>query len=197
MLITLARALTRSRIILDELDKLILKDYLGINSNKQEKEQFISSKDKFNSLFDEYVKIKTAISKANTRTVVNLKGEELTIIEIINKKTVVEKKIELLIGISSKLNFIKREEINNNSKIQSIAEERIKNLGEVSRTDDISERIYKSVRQEFPFEISSCYGEGIEVALEKLSKEQEELNEFLNEIDFVLSEVNAVTHIEI
>lgn len=199
MAITLARALTRSRIILDELDKLNTKNYSGFNSNDQEKREFISLKDKYSSLFEEYVKIKTAISKANVETYVDFKGERLTIAELIHKKVVMEKKSYLFAKINSELNIAKRKQIEIENKVQDVAEERIKNLGEVnpSLLSDISEQIYKSVREEFSFTISSCYGEGIEVFAEKLEQEQNEAADFLNEIDFALSEVNATTYIRI
>ena len=199
MVITLARALTRSRIILDELDKLNIRNYSGINSNEQDKKSFVSLKDKYNSLSEEYVRIKSAISKANVETHVDFKGEYLTISQLINKKVIMEKKSLLLTKIKTELNIVKRKEIETEEKVENVAEERIKNLGEVnpSLLSEISEQIYKSVRGEFAFTVSSCYGEGIELFSEKLEKDQEEVADFLNEIDFVLSEVNATTHIEV
>lgn len=200
--ISITRALTRVKVIEKQLEQLSYDKYvrsvLEQDKDKKQSEDFKSESksnfDKFNSLFDESVALQKAIRKSNEDTLVKISGKEMTVSEALILKSLIEHKQQLLSNIrdqnSNANNEIEKAETQIESKAQAFVQS-LKTENQ-SQIDDAM----KVGRLSATKELRKVRLTGLNV--EQILKEDLEfVQEFLVEVDYVLSESNATTLIEI
>ena len=200
--ISITRALTRVKVIEKQLEQLSYDKYvrsvLEQDKDKKQSEDFKSESksnfDKFNSLFDESVALQKAIRKSNEDTLVRISGKEMTVSEALILKSLIEHKQQLLSNIRDQNSNANNEIEKAESQIESKAQSFVQSL-----KTDIQSQIddaMKVGRLSATKELRKVRLTGLNV--EQILKEDLEfVQEFLVEVDYVLSESNATTLIEI
>ena len=142
--------------------------------------------------------IKSAIVKANGITMVEVTEKKMTIADAINFKTVIVVKKDLINRLASKHKTVIAKFIKENEKVNNIALENAKIMigkqgdDRVKPTDeDVKNIIEPFVKRN---ELHLVDPLKVDELTEKL---QIEVDEFETEVDAILSEINAITVIEI
>ncbi len=159
------------------------------NSNAKAKLQSVQD------LIDLKHKIKSAITKANAETIVKVGEKEMTISEAINFKSIIGFKKELINSLTAKLNRTKQEIEGANTKV----EENVLRIAETAlQKDNVKINDNDAINITKPYIEANEYKLidplKIETLIEDLTNEVEI---FEAEVDAVLSEINAITVIEI
>ncbi len=167
--------------------------------SKEDFEKDVKSKyQSVTDLIDRKNAIKSAIVKANGTTKVNVSGKEMTIADAINFKTVIAVKKALILQLQRKHNAVKAKFNQENEKINAVALENAKIMigkqgdDRVKPNDEDVKNIVEPFVKRNEFHLVDPLK--IEETIEKL---QIEVDEFEVEVDAVLSEINALTEIEI
>jgi tetrahydromethanopterin S-methyltransferase subunit G len=139
--------------------------------------------------------IKTKIQQSNAITVVKIGSQEMTVLEALVKKSVLENQKDLLAKLKSALatsNHLHEKAISTNeARVSKQLEDATKNTS-VKLDPEIEKEIKKSVESLYPIEvIDPCK------ISDKIKKLEEEIEDFENNVDFALSESNALTQIEV
>lgn len=203
--ITITRALTRIKTITDQLDKLSYMDDELVKSVLQSKEkdnqtkQFITDSqskfDKFNSLYSELLKLKDGIQQSNAVTKVKIAGEELLVQSAIFRKEAISKKKEFFIKLQNQhLQSIKSVETAE-TKIEEKARQFVENLKIEKTSKEELEQALQIGRNSAIQDTRRIIVSGFK--LDQIQKELDSINAFLEEVDYALSESNAITMIEV
>ena len=206
---TIHRALAELKLIDSKIEKAInLVEPSGVmqagklvNGLHQKEEFETDAKAKFQSvvdLIDRKHKIKSAITMANGITQVEISGKKMTIAEAINYKSIIAFRKTLITILSRKHSVVKGKFITENEKVNNVALENAKIMigkqgdDRVKPTDDDVKAIVEPFVRRNEFHLVDP------LQVEKLvSVLQSEVDSFEAEVDAVLSEINAVTIIEI
>jgi len=143
-------------------------------------------------------KIKTAIVNANGVTVVKVAGNKMTIADAINYKSIIEYKKELIRVLILQYTSIKAKFLTENEKVEQVALENAKiMLGK--KGDDNAKPTDEDVKQIMePFVKRNELLMVDPLKVDKLIVDLTiEVDNFDAEVDAVLSEINAVTIIEV
>lgn len=156
----------------------------AVEAQLQSIKDLISKRDEF----------KKALLKANNETKLTVGGHTYTIAEAIAKKDVVGQEQSLIREISRQFNTteqtVRELEAKNEDKLDDLIRA---SLGKDKKTDPKEmEEITKVFRSNNSVSIVDAGG-----AKSFLDKKEEEIENFLSDIDFALSEINAKTEIEI
>jgi uncharacterized FlaG/YvyC family protein len=140
-------------------------------------------------------KIKLAIDKSNFETIVKIGDKEMTVLEALVKKSNIDFDIALLDRMKTQLQTARAEfekSINeNNAKVESIVHDQLTNK-DVAKKADVEKEACETVDKLYEVKMIDP------LALEDKIKELEsEIEEFQKNVDFVLSESNSKTYIEI
>ena len=206
---TIHRALAELKLIDSRIEKAInLVEPTGLMqlgkpvNGFYKKEDFESEvKSKYQSVTDLINRknsIKSAIVKANGITIVTIGGKQMTIADAINFKTVIAVKKNLILQLSRKHNAVKAKFNAENEKINNVALENAKIMigkqgdDRVKPNDEDVKNIVEPFVKRNEFHLIDPLK--VETLTEKL---QSEVDEFEVEVDAVLSEINALTEIEI
>ena len=170
----------------------------NVNNTTLSKEIFIESiKGEYKSiqaLINRRTEIKRLIVLSNAKTIVTVGDKEYTVAEAIENKKIIENKKELLKALIAQYNSnmanVNRKnedvEVNLNEQIQIM-------LGSDKQSKSSGlEGFINQYKEQNEWELVD--GLGIEKEIKKL---QSDIEEFENNIDFVLSESNATTFIEV
>lgn len=139
--------------------------------------------------------IKTKIQQSNAITVVKIGSQEMTVLEALVKKSVLENQKDLLTKLKAALvyanNLHEKASSLNDSKVAKQVEDASRNTS-VKLDPEIEKEIKKSVESLYPIEVvDPCK------ISEKIKELEEEIEDFENNVDFALSESNALTQIEV
>jgi hypothetical protein len=145
------------------------------------------------SLEKRIVEIKTKIDQSNFTTIIKIAGKEMTVLEAIEMKNLVELKEQRLLILKSQL----RSARNSYDDAEKKNHERIeKNVADQTASGNkdltLESKIKESIESLYPVVMIDPIG-----VEEEIKKEEKDLEDFKNEIDFVLSESNSTTYIEI
>ena len=201
--ISIARALVELKTLDSRINKItdatqwIMYKTKGRNSNiieEEYKKSTLSEYQSLNDLISRREKIKNAIMKSNSETIVEIGGNKMTVSQAIEYKKVIEYKKSLL----NKLKYQRQQVIcdveMHKQKVQNKIDENIKVIcGKDSKPD---ENIIKSVGE------GITKGDPIEIFdplnLDKVIRELEtNIEDFKANVDYVLSESNAITSISV
>lgn len=157
-----------------------------------------SNYDSVTALIDRKTKIKSAIVTANGKTMVEVGGKKMTIADAITQKTIIAFKKSLIATLSKKHTAVKAKFMTENEKVNNVALENAKIMigkqgdGTVKPTDADVKAIVEPFVKRNEFHLVDPLG--VENLVLKL---QSEVDAFEADIDAVLSEINAVTIVEI
>lgn len=169
------------------VDKLIKKE----DFEKEAKAKLKSIQD----LMKRKQKIKSAINKANQETSVTIAGETMKISEAINHRQMIDLKVALRDRIQPDLNASKSSLEIHNLKVEEKA------LGIAMKyleKDNVKINDNDVMNMMGPYLKANLYTLSDPLAAQKLiEKLTEEIDNFEAEIDATLSEINAITYIEV
>ena len=209
MKITITRALAEIKTLMSryekavrELDLIAVKQgtkLRGENSHYKEedfKEKALSLNNRAISLYVRLMNIKTAIDKSNSITTITLGNEEMTVQEALVRKKYISLREDYLeklkrLSVIARKDYSEAEKENQNSidKLISgtISKDMPDNQKEAARKDaEAYVEKTKALSMVDPCEVSNL-----------IEKTDEEITQFKTNIDYVLSESNSTTYIEI
>lgn len=212
MKISITRALAKTKTLRKRLDDLQYELYKasavsvagkikGFQGTKEEFVKYYSSlKDSYKSLQKEYVIVKTAIAKANSTNVIenvklhSIAADDITPADLMALKVVLKREEELLNDAS---NYYKGCLTTSDKEREDLKNRIFKNLeslysGTKALKKGDENTVIEDISSKFEVEVVSLYSSKAE-----LDKELENVREDLREIDFLLSEFNSKTEIEI
>lgn len=202
---TVTRALTRVKTLVDRLEQLgdtssrnvsrfigtVLETRKDSDTTKKYIETANSEFNSFNDLFNELIKIKDAIKASNAKTTITLNGKTMTISEAITLKEYIAVKRNFYRELLNQYNNCEQAVNRAENEIEDKARRQIEKLNLDSNTnyDALLDATRASVVKDTRINIV-----GID-NIEKLREEYNNIDFFLEEIDYKLSESNAVTTI--
>ena len=168
-----------------------LKGFPNFTTEQFEKEALVEV-NSFEDLFKNRLKIKSAIARANIDTKILLFGTEYSIIELIDLKNSSQYKKNVYTNLINNYNKCKSDVVNQDVKIEN----------EVSKQVEVANSNKTQVSKDLTTTLTETYktlwgGKIIGLDINKISKEKEDLDKLVAEIDMVLSEINSKTEIEV
>ena len=137
-------------------------------------------------------KLKSAIAESNQRTMVTIGGIEMTVTDAIEQKNYLAVKQTVLSNLRSQFNRANAEVLSYENNFQSGLERYINASIRETANEELIASLTKSYKEINEVElINPCE---LHKVIDKMSKE---ISDFENEVDYVLSESNAVTIIEV
>lgn len=205
--VTVTRALARAKIIKDLLEDLKKECFVGYvrssEKNGEMAQQYQRNSqaniDEYKSLVKEYVAIKTAIHQFNdTKTVTVLGLPEMTVAAILVEKTILQDRRDILNTIrdqySDALHQQQHANITIDNEVSAYLANQEKQFGDTAGSKEAIDQLVKTYREAKEKERSLDIVSGFNHA-EFIEKESEFINSFMNEIDTILSEINATNTI--
>ena len=201
---TLTRALVELKLYDSKIEKAIkeLKPVsYAINKivvdYRQTKEEFLDNyKAQMQSVSDlrkNKTTLKNALMKANAETIVKIGEKEYTILEALNRKNDIRTEQLLISQLKNHLNNAIARTENIKNDIEANIERTINSRSSSSsnQSKDYVQTIRDSYKDQMPELVNAD-------VVEKLITEKEaEITEFIAEVDFALSEINAITKIKV
>ena len=168
-----------------------LKYFPNFTTEQFEKEALVEV-NSFEDLFKNRLKIKSAIARANIDTKISLFGTEYSIIELIDLKNSSQYKKNVYTNLINNYNKCKSDVVNQEVKIEN----------EVSKQVEVANSNKTQVSKDLTTTLTETYktlwgGKIIGLDINKISKEKEDLDKLVAEIDMILSEINSKTEIEV
>lgn len=205
--VTVTRALARAKIIKDLLEDLKKECFVGYvrssEKNGEMAQQYQRNSqaniDEYKSLVKEYVAIKTAIHQFNdTKTVTVLGLPEMTVAAILVEKSILQDRRDILNTVrdqySDALHQQQHANITIDNEVSTYLANQEKQFGDTAGSKEAIDQLVKTYREAKEKERSLDIVSGFNHA-EFIEKESEFINSFMNEIDTILSEINATNTI--
>lgn len=201
--ISIARALVELKTLDSRINKIIdstqwiLYKTKGKNPNILEDEYKKSTQSEFQSLNDLIMrrdKLKNAIMKSNSVTEVEVGGNKMTVSQVIEYKKTIQYKQTLLQRLKYQRQLVTVDVENHKQKVQSKIDENIKVIcGKDTKPDEnVIKSVSEGITKGDPIEIFDPLG------LDKVIKDLETaIEDFKANVDYVLSESNALTVITV
>ena len=200
---TITRALTRVKTLSSRLEELgdiggrNIGNYIGTvleqrkdsDGSKKYAETANVNFNSFNDLFDELTKVKNAIKASNAVTTITINGETMTISEAITLKECVHVKRNFYRELLKRYEECEKSVERAEAEIEDKARKQVEKLNLDSK--DNYETILDAARTSVVKD-SRIVVVGID-NIEKVREEFNKLDNFFEEIDYKLSESNAVT----
>jgi len=137
--------------------------------------------------------LKNALMKANAETKLKIGEKEYTILEALNRKTDIQTEQYLINTLKQHLNAAVLKSNQIKDAVESNIEKTINSKS--SSSGNQSKDYIQTVRESYKDQLPELVNADV---VEKLVKEkEEEIAEFISEVDFALSEVNAITKISV
>ena len=156
-------------------------------------ETYNSQMQSISDLRNNKVLLKNALMKANSETLIKIGNKEYTIVEALNRKADIRTEQQLINVMKQHLNNA----ISKSNIIKDNIEVNIENAinSKSSSSSNQSKDYVQNIRDSYANQMPELVNADV---VEKLIKEKElEIEEFVSEVDFVLSEVNATTKIKV
>lgn len=202
--LTLTRALAELKLLDSKISKAIqeLKSVsYSVNNIVPEfrvtsdefKANYNSQMQSIQDLRNNKVILKNALMKANAETKVTIGGKEYTILEALNRKTDISTESLLVQTMKKQLSASIANVNSINNSIESNIENTIrsKSASSGNQSKDYIQTVRDSYKPQMPELVNAD-------VVEKLIKDkEEEISEFIAEVDYALSEINAITKIKV
>lgn len=202
--LTLTRALAELKLLDSKISKAIqeLKSVsYSVNNIVPEfrvtsdefKANYNSQMQSIQDLRNNKVILKNTLMKANAETKVIIGGKEYTILEALNRKTDISTENLLVQTMKKQLSA----SIANVNSINNSIEDNIENTirSKSASSGNQSKDYIQTVRDSYKPQRPELVNADV---VEKLIKEkEEEISEFISEVDYALSEINAITKISV
>ncbi len=201
--ISIARALVELKTLDSRINKTIdstqwiVYKTKGRNSGMSEEEYKKSTQSEFQSLNDlisRREKLKNAIMKSNSVTEVEIAGNKMTVSQAIEYKKIIEYKKVLLQRLKYQRQQVTCDVESHKQRVQTKIDENIKVIcGKDSKPDEnVIKSVSEGITKGDPIEVFDPLG------LDKVIKELEtSIEDFKANVDYVLSESNALTVIAV
>lgn len=201
--ISIARALVELKTLDSRINKTIdstqwiVYKTKGRNSGMSEEEYKKSTQSEFQSLNDlisRREKLKNAIMKSNSVTEVEIAGNKMTVSQAIEYKKIIEYKKVLLQRLKYQRQQVTCDVESHKQRVQNKIDENIKVIcGKDSKPDEnVIKSVSEGITKGDPIEVFDPLG------LDKVIKELEtSIEDFKANVDYVLSESNALTVITV
>ena len=168
-----------------------LKYFPNFTTEQFEKEALVEVTS-FEDLFKNRLKIKSAIARANIDTKISLFDKEYSIIELIDLKNSSQYKKNVYTNLINNYNKCKSDVVNQDVKIEN----------EVSKQVEVANSNKTQVSKDLTTTLTETYktlwgGKIVGLDINKISKEKDDLDKLVAEIDMILSEINSKTEIEV
>lgn len=168
-----------------------LKYFPNFTTEQFEKEALVEVTS-FEDLFKNRLKIKSAIARANIDTKISLLDTEYSIIELIDLKNSSQYKKNVYTNLINNYNKCKSDVVNQDVKIEN----------EVSKQVEVANSNKTQVSKDLTTTLTETYktlwgGKIVGLDINKISKEKDDLDKLVAEIDMILSEINSKTEIEV
>lgn len=150
--------------------------------------------DEYNSLSDARIAIKSAITQANSETEVIVNGEVMSIASAVDKKHFYPKLLAELTGVVNAYSLMSRHVEKHNQAVSERLDKMIESL--VGKDKKMSDGELEAVSKPFLAQNEANIVDPFDV-YEKTKQKIVAINAFLAEVDFVLSEANAKTEIDV
>jgi hypothetical protein len=162
------------------------------------KEEFMenvkSKKQSIDALVARRNRIKSEIFKSNAQTIVAIANKKYTVIEAIDKKNSIAYDILLLKKMSEDFTFVKTNIEENRIALEDTINELYKES--IGTEKAVDKNLYDSISKPLMEQNELLMIDPIKIAKE-IEKKENEINAFRAEVDFVLSESNSRTEIDI
>ena len=202
--LTLTRALAELKLLDSKISKAIqeLKSVsYSVNNIVPEfrvtsdefKANYNSQMQSIQDLRNNKVILKNALMKANAETKVTIGGKEYTILEALNRKTDISTESLLVQTMKKQLSASIANVNSINNSIESNIENTIrsKSASSGNQSKDYIQTVRDSYKPQMPELVNAD-------VVEKLIKDkEEEISEFIAEVDYALSEINAMTKVKV
>lgn len=155
--------------------------------------EYNSQMQKIKDLRENKTALKNALMKANAETIVKIADKEYTILEALNKKADIYLDNMMVNVLNSQLKTAISKVNTISEKIESDIERTInaKSSSSGNQNKEYIQQVRESYKTQIPVLVN-------DVVVENLIKTKtDEIENFLAEVDFALSEVNAVTKIKV
>lgn len=201
--ITVTRALAQVKSLNDRIERATNTSFVSFTTggkhNTGKSEQEIASQLKANlqsvtDLIKTRAKVKAAIVRSNANTKVNVSGVEMTVAEAIERKGSIQFEVALLNNLRQQLStntaMVERQNVQMQARLDDLiktaaGKDRKVDEAEIKAITDPFERANRAVLLN-PNDLSNF--------IEALEKD---IADFVEEVDFALSEVNAITKIDV
>ena len=138
--------------------------------------------------------IKRSIMLSNSTTSINILDKKMLVIEAIDQKTAIKYTLELILKMRAELQDARSKENWNNEEMKRRLDTLLENsVGSKTKTSDGE---IKAISEAFEKRNITTLHDPLSVS-EKIVELEEMANNFISEVDLVLSESNATTEIEI
>jgi len=203
MTLTITRALVELKTLDSRINKLILNNYFIIYKTKNKnytineeefKKNILSEYQSLNDLISRREKIKNAITLSNSKTLVKIGDRSMTVSNAIEFKTTIEYKKYLLETIKKQRQMVTIESENHKQRVQQKVDDNVKIIcGKDSKPDaNVIQTISDGITKGDPIEIFDPLN------IDNVIKELETtIEDFSANVDYVLSESNALTSIDV
>lgn len=168
-----------------------LKYFPNFTTEQFEKEALVEVTS-FEDLFNNRLRVKSAIARANIDTKISLFDKEYSIIELIDLKNSSQYKKNVYTNLINNYNKCKNDVVNQDVKIEN----------EVSKQVEVANSNKTQVSKDLTTTLTETYktlwgGKIVGLDINKISKEKDDLDKLVAEIDMILSEINSKTEIEV
>jgi hypothetical protein len=203
MTLTITRALVELKTLDSRINKLILNNYFIIYKTKNKnysineeefKKNVLSEYQSLNDLIIRREKIKNAITLSNSKTLVTIGDKSMTVSNAIEFKATIEYKKYLLETMKKQRQMVIIESENHKQRVQQKVDDNVKIIcGKDSKPDaNVIQTISDGITKGDPIEIFDPLN------IDNVIKELETtIEDFSANVDYVLSESNALTTIEV
>lgn len=144
-----------------------------------------------NALIERRAKLKMAINESNVKTIVSVSGVSMSVLSAIEHKKTLEYKRDLLKRLQKTHKYATEVVEENNHDVKLRLDAQVRSAFESASKKDI-EDFSKTFMKNNQYDVIDALN-----VLDVMKKLDEEIDNFENEVDFVLSTSNATTTIEI
>lgn len=199
---TIHRALGEIKLYDKKIVDLLDKDFVlaskkrlakihGVDVEKY-KEEMKANLQSLRALMRNRQTLKSAIAKSNETTEVTICGETMTVLDAIERKNFMNMRMSVVNTLKSQFNRADREVRMYEDNLQANLENYIKNTTKELNNKDLIDSLtesYKSLNEVVMIDPSN-----LRLVIEEMTKENDQFN---TEVDYVLSESNSNTTIEV
>lgn len=189
---TLTRAITELKTLTNRFNSFHTDDLIRVLPKNKTDSVVDTALDKFNGMMSRMIALKKAITKANSETFVKIKGKDYTIAEAISLRVLYNEVIDNFHNVHIHLSRARSTADQKNEESRNNAFESLVTSDRPNSNDESLEAMRKVINKHLIDTELQVYREK---DVDKINAMRDNINDFLMEIDFVLSEINATTMI--
>ena len=190
------RAVLNGKFVSKTVGKNNYRKVVGTNMSVEEMTRTIQgSFDSVESLYDQRIKIKSAIVLSNANTMITLGGKVMSVAEAIELKTAIAFKQDYLTKLRQQLAVEMNEVTKTNVALDTLIETSINNIYGADK-GKVTADIYQTVAAPQKEQKEAALLDPCKIE-DKIKALEEEISLVVSELDFTLSEANARTMIEV